>query len=233
VIPDLAPIADFLFAPISLPAGWSTNLAEVLGFVFGVATVALAARNNAWTWPVGIANNAMWLLLFVSVALYADATLQVIYAAMSVYGTWHWLRGGTAGTTLPVAHAPRAELIQVTALSIAGSIAAWWALASFTNSTTPLPDAVMTVLSIAATWLLARRRIENWPLWIVGVNLPYMGLYLYKGLVLTALLQPVYIALSLAGWRHFRQELAAQIATMRAPGASASTVAALAAEDPS
>jgi nicotinamide mononucleotide transporter len=75
------------------------------------------------------------------------------------------------------------------------------------SSTVPFPDAATTVLSLAAYYLLAQKHIETWPIWIFGVNLPYLALYLYKGLVLTAALQPLFIALSIRGWINWRRDL--------------------------
>jgi nicotinamide mononucleotide transporter len=71
-------------------------------------------------------------------------------------------------------------------------------------------DAATTVLSLVAYFLLARKHIENWPIWIFGVNLPYIALYLVKGLVLTAALQRLFIALSIRGWVNWRRDLHAR-----------------------
>ena len=203
----LSALFTTLLAPVVLPGGIATSIAEIAGFVTGAACVWLAARSSVWTWPLGTVNSGFWLVLFLGNGLYADSFLQVVYLVMGFYGWWHWLHGAKAATVRPVARAPRAELAAVAAASVAGIVAWTWVLASFTNSTVPIADAVTTVLSLAANWLLARRFIENWPLWIAGVNVPYIGLYLYKGLALTAALQLVYIALSAIGWRDWRREL--------------------------
>jgi nicotinamide mononucleotide transporter len=197
-----------LLAPIPLSGGVSTSWAEVAGFITGAWCVWLAARGSVWTWPIGNANSAFWLVLFAGNGLYADALLQVVYLAMGFYGWWHWLRGGPAATERPVAHASRIELGLTAVAAVAGTLLWTSVLAHFTNSTVPLADVATTVLSLAANWLLARKLIENWPLWIFGVNLPYIGLYLYKGLALTASLQLVYIALSARGWMAWRRALA-------------------------
>ncbi len=204
-----------LLTPIPLLGGVATSWAEILGFVAGAGTVWLAARASIWNWPIGNVNSAFWLVLFLGNGLYADSVLQVVYLAMGFYGWWHWLRGGVAATQRPIEHASRREL-GLTGLAVLAGIAAWTAvLATFTNSTVPFADAATTVLSLAANWLLARKLIESWPVWIVGVNLPYIGLYLSKGLALTASLQLVYIALSIGGWRTWRRIMAARGAAGR------------------
>jgi nicotinamide mononucleotide transporter len=221
VVGLLGQVLAALLAPIPLVAGISTSVAEIAGFAAGAACVWLAARASIWTWPIGNVNSAFWLVLFLGNGLYADSVLQVVYLAMGFYGWWHWLRGGEAATQRPVEHASRREL-GLTGLAALVAIAAWTAvLATFTNSTVPFADAATTVLSLAANWLLARKLIENWPVWIAGVNLPYIGLYLYKGLVLTASLQVVYIVLSIVGWRTWRRILAVRGEAERAAAAGA------------
>ncbi len=92
-------------------------------------------------------------------------------------------------------------------------------LATATDSTVPYPDAATMVLSLAAQVLLTRKHIETWPVWIFGVNLPFIAIYLYKGLALTAGLQLVFIALSVAGWIAWRRSMhaTATSAATRAP----------------
>jgi nicotinamide mononucleotide transporter len=75
---------------------------EILGFVTGAASVGLAVRESVWNWPVGIANNIFFLVLFWNAKLYADAVLQVVYIAISVFGWWNWVRGGTGRSELPI-----------------------------------------------------------------------------------------------------------------------------------
>ena len=69
---------------------------ELLGFATGGVCVWLAARENIWNWPVGIANNTFYLIVFWRAGLYADSGLQVFYFAIAVYGWWMWARGGFA-----------------------------------------------------------------------------------------------------------------------------------------
>jgi nicotinamide mononucleotide transporter len=205
-----AAVMTWLFAPLSLPLGLVSSWAEVGGFATGVASVALAARASIWTWPVGIANSLFWLALFLVNGLYADSALQAVYIVLGAYGTWHWLRGGPQrADDLPISRTPPRTAVAVAGTSLAGIVLGTWLLATRTNSTVPLLDVETTVVSLAAMYLLARKHIENWPVWIVGVNVPYIGLYLGKGLALTAILQLVFIALSVVGWSRWWRELRA------------------------
>jgi nicotinamide mononucleotide transporter len=201
-------LLDQLLAPLHGPLGLTTSAAEVGGFISGVITVYLCARGSIWNWPISIVNNLLWLVLFAGVGLYADAGLQVAYLGLSVYGWFHWLRGGPTGSDdLPVTRASRRTLGVCVVASILGILVIHWLLETQTSSTVPLADATTTTLSLVASWLLARKHIETWPLWIAGVNIPFIAIYLYKGLGLTASLQLVFIVLSVMGWVEWRRRL--------------------------
>ena len=191
--------------------GWIvSNWIEALGFATGIASVWLFARQHLAAWPVGIVTSLCWLVLFLQSGLYADSGLQVFYVAVSVYGWWHWIRGRPASQEeLPVTRTPPRLTLALIGVTISGTLMLGVFLDRATDSTVPVPDAATTVLSLAAYFLLARKHIENWPIWILGVNIPYLVLYVYKGLVLTAVLQPLFIALSIRGWWNWQRDLRA------------------------
>jgi nicotinamide mononucleotide transporter len=190
-------------AALALLSPWS----EALGATTGALCVWLAARSDPWTWPLGIANNLLYLVIFWGSRLYADALLQLVYAAISVYGIWRW-RGGASGAAVrPVERASRAELVAVAAAALVATVALGFVLVAHTDSDVPWADAATTAVSLGAQWLMSRRLIENWFLWI-AVDLVYVPLYVYKGLHVTAGLYFVFLLLCLAGLRHWRAELA-------------------------
>lgn len=193
-------------------------LVEPLAVLAGIACVALTVRERVSNWPVGILSSALFFVLFLSAGLYADSMLQVVYVVLGFYGWWHWLTGGPHGNDLPVMSASPGLRVGLVVTAIAGTLAFGAFLDGATDSTVPYPDAATTVLSLVAQVLLTRKLIESWPVWIFGVNLPYIGLYLYKGLVMTAALQVVFIALSVAGWVAWRRSMAAQAAVDPLPG---------------
>ena len=193
-------------------------LVEPFAVLTGIACVALTVRERISNWPVGILSSALFLVLFLSAGLYADSMLQVVYVGIGFYGWRHWLTGGPHGNDLPVTTAsPRLRAALVLA-AVAGTLAFGTFLDGATDSTVPYPDAATTVLSLVAQLLLTRKYIESWPVWIFGVNVPYIALYLYKGLAMTAALQLVYIALSIAGWAAWRRSMATQAVPGPLPG---------------
>ncbi len=181
---------------------------EPAAVLTGIATVALTVRQAIVSWPIGIVSTALFLLLFLEAGLYADLVLQGLYIVLGFYGWWHWLHGGPRGNDLPVTTAaPRTRVLLALGVVIA-TLAVGRFLDVTTDSTVPYPDAATTVLSITAQILLTRKYLESWPVWIFGVNLPYIAIYLYKGLAMTAALQFVFIALSVAGWVAWRRSMA-------------------------
>jgi nicotinamide mononucleotide transporter len=173
---------------------------EPFAVVTGVLSVLLVVRQNPWNWPIGSISVVGFAILFWEVGLYADMSLQVLYVALNLYGWWNWLHGGMRGGPLRVTLATRRARLMLVATTVVAALALGRFLDETTDSTLPYPDAATTVLSVVATYLLARKHIETWPVWIMGVNLPYIAIYLAKGLPLTAALQLVFIALSVAGW---------------------------------
>jgi nicotinamide mononucleotide transporter len=185
-------------------------LVEPAAVVAGIACVALTVREHIVSWPVGIVSSALFLVLFLGAGLYADSTLQVVYVVLGFYGWWHWLNGGPRRNDLAVSFASWRLRVGLAAGAVAGTLGFGAFLDRATDSTVPYPDAATTVLSLVAQVLLTRKHIESWPVWIFGVNVPYIALYLYKGLAMTAALQLVFIALSAAGWVAWRRSMAAR-----------------------
>ena len=178
---------------------------EALGFVTGGACVYLVVKENVWNFPVGIANCLFFLVLFTQARLYGDAALQVVYVALGVQG-WHlWLRGGENRTPLRVERASVGLLAGVAAFVVAGTIALTFVFRAV-NDAAPFLDAFTTALSLGAQYLLNRKAVENWLLWITA-DIVYIYLYFTRGLHLTAVLYFVFLCLCVAGLRGWLKAL--------------------------
>jgi nicotinamide mononucleotide transporter len=203
-------LLDTLLVPFHTPAvtfgGSSTSWGEIAGFVTGAWCVWLVARQNIWNWPIGILNNLAFLALFMTSGLYADGWLQVVYIVLAVYGCWAWLRGGQARSELPVSQITAPQWWALLGVGAAAAALLTWILATWTDSTVPLPDAVTTVLSLLATWGQARKKVESWWLWIAA-DVIYVPLYAYKELWLTGILYIGFIGLCVVGLRSWRADL--------------------------
>lgn len=198
----LAPFTATAFELFGAPTSWG----EIAGFVTGALCVWLVARQNIWNWPVGMANNVFFLLLFAVAGLYADSTLQVVYLVLAGYGWWAWLHGGQARTELEVSRTGPGQWAALAVAGALGTAVLVWVLTTFTSSTVPLADAATTMLSLLATWGQTRKKLESWWLWITA-DLIYVPLYQYKGLTLTAVLYLGFLALCVLGLRSWTRDL--------------------------
>jgi len=209
----VAPLNETVVVTIG---GTPTSLGEVLGFVTGAACVYAVATRRVWNWPVGMANNVFFLIVFFSAGLFADSALQLVFFALGAYGWWAWLRGGASRTPLPVSDTTASQWWALAGAGVAGTALLTWALTTYTSSTVPLADAVTTVLSLLATWGQCRKKVQSWYLWIAA-DVLYVPLYVYKDLVLTSILYVGFGALCVLGLRNWRAEKARDLAARSAP----------------
>ncbi|MFF2778809.1 nicotinamide riboside transporter PnuC [Streptomyces sp. NPDC058052] len=201
----LEPLQRPLFTLLDTPVSWT----EVLGFGSGALCVWLVARQHLANWPVGIANNLFFVLLFTQAGLYADAGLQIVFIVLAAYGWWTWTHGGGPGSAeaLPVRRTSRTEWTWLLAAGTVGTCALTLLLDRATDSTVPFWDALTTGLSLMATYGQCRKRLESWWLWIAA-DVVYVPLYAYKGLYLTSLLYVGFLTLCVLGLRGWSRGLA-------------------------
>jgi len=184
------------------------SLTEILGFLTGAVNVWLLARQNIWNWPIGLANNALYVAVFLSAGLYGDAGLQLVYIALGVYGWWIWSHPG-ARSELQVTRTPRKTWIWLTPVTLAAAIGLAFFLRRFTDSTVPVWDGFTTALSLAAIYGQTKKYLESWWIWIT-VDIIYVPLYLYKHLRLTSGLYFVFLLLCVMGLRKWSRALRTQ-----------------------
>ncbi|MCX4980015.1 nicotinamide riboside transporter PnuC [Streptomyces sp. NBC_00572] len=202
----LEPLQQPLFTVLDTPVSWT----EVLGFGSGALCVWLVARQHLANWPIGIANNLFFVLLFTQAGLYADAGLQIVFITLAVYGWWTWTHGGGPGSdALPVRRTTRTEWTWLITAGVVGTLALTLLLDRATDSTVPFWDALTTALSLLATYGQCRKRLESWWLWIAA-DVVYVPLYAYKELYLTSLLYVGFMALCVLGLRGWTQDHAAR-----------------------
>lgn len=173
-------------------------LLEAVAVVFGIISVWLSVREHVWSWPTAIVNVALYFVIFHEQKLYADMGLQVFYAGISVYGWYHWLYGGANRTELPVSKTPRMLWIALPVLWAATTIGVGRLLSVSTDAAVPYADAALTAGSLIAQWMMTRKYLENWAIWI-ALDVGYVVLFLSRGLPLTAFLYAVYLGLATKG----------------------------------
>ena len=187
----------------------SSNYIEVTGVITSLIYLYFSVRQIIWLWPFGILSSALFIFIFFNSKFYADMGLQVYYLGVSIYGWFYWSRGGVdreEKSTLPVTRINRRLswiLGAVLMLIMLGIVSI---LKNLTDSDVPWGDAFTTAGSIVATWMLARKILEHWLVWIV-VDSVAAGLYFYKGLYPSFLLYIIFTIIALVGYFQWRKGL--------------------------
>jgi nicotinamide mononucleotide transporter len=211
--------AAIAIAALALVGGTAAGLLpfsplEVFGFVTGGACVWLLVREDVASWPIGLANNLTYLVIFFRARLFADAGLQLVFFAVGVWGWYHWVFRRGVRRELAVARATRREWLALLIIAPVATLLLRELLVA-AQGAAPFWDALTTVISLGALALQAGKRIDNW-LWWIAADLVYVPLYLSRGLPLTALLYAIFLAMCVVGWRQWRASLAAAQAERRA-----------------
>ncbi|MCF8229377.1 MAG: nicotinamide riboside transporter PnuC [Bacteroidales bacterium] len=181
----------------------SENYIELIAAALGLLAISLQIRQNVWYWLVSIIMVSMYIYVYIQSKLYADMSLQVYYLVVSFYGWYYWLHGGKQKdkqkSEAPVRKSPEKLKLILLSISIVLFFFIAWILINFTDSDVPWWDSFTTSLSFVATWMLAKKYIENWLIWIV-VDATSVGIYIYKGLYPTTILFAVLTVLAFVGY---------------------------------
>lgn len=181
---------------------------EIFGVITGILYVILEVKQNRLLWPLGIVTSAAYVYIFFSGKFYADMGLQVYYVLISIYGWYYWSSGGVKDDRqeLPVVRINRQQLILLVLTFILAWVGIYLILDRFTDSTVPLGDSFTTALAIVATWMLTRKIIEQWFLWIIA-NVVSIALYIYKGLYPTVILYVIYAGMAVYGYLEWKKSM--------------------------
>ena len=182
------------------------NRIEILAVVFGIVSVYLSTREHIWSWPTALVNVTLYFVVFLEAKLYADMGLQVVYFALSLYGWYEWLYGGEHRTELHVSRVTRTLGVRLAVIGVASAVIIGTLLARFTDAALPYLDSATTSTSLVAQWMMTRKILENWAVW-VAVDVVYIGMFIFKELYLTAGLYAVFLVLAVMGFRQWKRSL--------------------------
>ena len=179
---------------------------QIVGVVLGLLYLWLEYRANIWLWIVGAIMPCVHCVLYYQSGLYADCAMQGYYILAGLYGLVVWLMGRKrTERPLKIAHTPLRLLLPLVAVYGVLHAALYYLLVEFTDSTVPFWDSMTTAMSMVAMWMLSRKYIEQWLVWLV-VDAITVGLYIYKGIPLTGALYALYTALAVAGYLRWRRQ---------------------------
>ena len=183
---------------------------ELVAALVGALSVYLSVRQNIWSWPTAIVNVVLYTIVFYDAKLYADMGLQVIYAVLSVYGWYEWLHGGENRTELHVTSTARRLAIVLAIIGLVGAAALGVFLRGATDAALPFMDSVLSSTSLVAQWMMTKKKLENWLVWI-AVDILYIGMFAFKHLYLTAGLYAVFLGLAVRGYIDWRRSMTSQL----------------------
>lgn len=191
--------------------GWlSDNYIEVLGAITGLIYLYFSYHRKVWLWPFGIITSALYVIFFRRTHLYADMSLQVYYVLISIYGWYFWLWGKKN-------HDEKQGYIRIRSINLKMwiilvsitailTIVSGFLLKKYTDASLPYWDAFTTAGGIVATWMLARKLLENWLFWIV-VDFIATGIYFYKEKYPTVILYMVFTIIAIAGYYKWKRDM--------------------------
>jgi nicotinamide mononucleotide transporter len=181
-------------------AVFATTPLELLSFLLSVATVWLNIRQSHWAWLFAIISSATYGLVFYGSRLYGDMGLQLVFITVSIFGWYQWLHGDDSHDKLPVTTLSVRSRWLAAGAWLVGFVLLAWFLKTYTDTDVPKSDGFLTAGSLVGQLLLSRKKIENWHVWII-VDVLYVGLYLHKNLILTAILYAVFVGMAVIGLR--------------------------------
>lgn len=176
----------------------ATSWLEWMALIFGVTEVLLARANKIWLYPAGLIGSACGITLMLEVGLYAEAGLSFYYVVMSIYGWWYWKRR-INDAPVRITATNKREWRLVFSIIFLGWVGIYLFLEHFTNSTVPILDAFVSATAWAGTWLLSKRKLENWLLLNVS-NIVAIPLLFYKHLSMMALLTTFLFVVAIFGY---------------------------------
>ena len=183
---------------------------EILGTAVGLIYLWQEYRASIYLWITSIIMPAIYLYVYYQAGLYADFGINIYYLVIALYGWLAWrynfsLRGKRKESKeLSISHIRQGVIIRLAILFLAAWAIISYILIHYTNSTVPFTDAFTTALSIVGMYMLARKYIEQWWVWLV-VDITSCALYIYKELYFTAVLYALYAIIAIFGYRKWKQ----------------------------
>ena len=188
---------------------------EKIAVACGLANVYLTVRQNIWCWPVGVVMVSLYIYIFFGAKLYSDVALQIFFLVMQFYGWYYWGQAMEhTKSVVAIRRLGRRGWILTSLGVLAGTAALGTFMRTRTDAALPYPDAFTTLLSVFAQFLMTKKILENWTLWIVA-DVIYIGVYAIKSLYWTCGLYVVFLILCVQGYREWAADM------RRIPGATA------------
>lgn len=186
-----------------------TSWIEALAVVLGIAYVILAAYESNWCWLAAAISVSLYIYICFNAKLYSETGLQVFYLIMAFYGWWQWKSGKPGKEKLEISVLKTSNHLLLIALGLLLTFLFYFVMKNYTNAALPLADAFVTAFSLIATFMVAKKNLENWIWWIL---IDGLAVYIYyrRDLHLTAVLYFIYAIIAVAGFINWKKEFTKQ-----------------------
>jgi nicotinamide mononucleotide transporter len=182
------------------------NILDIIGAACAFLATIAYIKISLWAWSIGLVAILVDIFLYYQKGIYGDMLLQLIYLIFTLYGWYQWKFGGNKHQGLPITSINAKQVLLLIFIAIVGTYTIFYGLCNYTDSQIPFWDAITTTLSLIAQWMVCRKIIENWFLWLV-VDSMYLGIYFHKNIPMHALLQLIYFAMAIIGYWYWRKQI--------------------------
>lgn len=185
---------------------------EVTAIIFGLISVWCAKKNNIWVFPTGIINTTIYVYLLWKWTLLGDMMINFYYVVMSFYGWYYWTRKKENVVEIPISRMTvneKKDSILIFALTILFVVSVYTFFDKFTHWTSYV-DTLVTGIFFVGMWLMAKRKLENWILWIIGdvISIP---MYFVKGYSFTSIQYLIFTVIAIFGYLEWKRTLQQKI----------------------
>jgi nicotinamide mononucleotide transporter len=180
---------------------------EFLAFVFGIASVFYAKKENILVYPTGLVTTVITVYLLYQAKYFADMTMNIYYSVMSVYGWYKWTSKSN-GPNLEITRTTNREKVIGVLLFIA-TVLITYLVYKFFDYKLEIPnyiDIFTSGLFFTAMWYMALKKIENWTLWIIG-DCIVVPLFAYRGLWMLSLQYLIFTILAIMAYLEWKKTL--------------------------
>jgi nicotinamide mononucleotide transporter len=182
---------------------YANSIIDWAAFFFGVMQVVLAWKNKKINFLAGIVSVALYIYIFYRAGLFAESFLNIYYLLISIYGFIIWNKQSVIKKN--ISFSDGSDFKKASCIFAIAFILQWIILSKFTTSNVAIMDSMVSSIAWAGTWLLTKRKVENW-IWLNVSNVLAIPLFIYKGLHLVALLYIVFFILAIFGYQQWKKE---------------------------
>jgi nicotinamide mononucleotide transporter len=183
-----------------------TSWLEFIAVVTGIASVIFSRKENILVYPVGMISTGIFIWLYLTHGLYADASVNFYYTVMSVIGWIMWSRKSDGRTVLAITASTKTDWQKAIIFFFTCWVILYFLLRRFTDSTVPVADSFTSAAAFTGMWLMNKKKLENWTWWII-TDLASIPLNFYKHLVFTSFQYLIFLILAVMGYITWRNKI--------------------------